>query len=108
MTQHYPKNPLKDQIESEEMIFKSKVLNTRSQVYKRIDKAQKEANEEYQLKLKEIEAKKEDYRRQNENKFQELVKTIEKEEEMIFQKITQKYDQREKDVIENILKSILP
>ncbi|WP_455143493.1 hypothetical protein [Candidatus Hodarchaeum mangrovi] len=108
MVENYPKNHLKEQIESEEMIFKTKVLDVRSQVYKKIEKAQKNADKDYQMKLKEIEAKKENYRTQLENDFKKLVNSIEKEEEIIFQEINEKYKQREEEVIEKILKSILP
>jgi len=108
MAQDYPKNQLKEEIESKEMIFKTKVLDVRSQVYKKIEKAQKDAEKDYQLKIEEIETKKEKYRIQVENEFKELVKTIEKEEDKIFQEINTKYEQRENEVIDKILKSILP
>jgi len=54
MVKDSPKNNLKIQIESEEMLSKAKVLEVRSHVATKINKAQQDGEETYQMKLKEI------------------------------------------------------
>jgi vacuolar-type H+-ATPase subunit H len=108
MVQDFPKNHLKEQIESEEMILKAKVLEVRSQVAKKIKKAQQESDKTYQKKLKEINEKKEEQISHIDSRFKEYVKEIEDSEERTFREITTKYEQREEEVINKLLKNILP
>ena len=108
MVQDSPKNHLKGQIESEEMLLKAKVLEVRSQVAKKIKKAQQDSDETYQMKLKEINERKEEQISQFESKFVEYVKKIESSEERTLHEINTKYEQREEEVIKKLLKNILP
>ncbi len=108
MVQDSPKNHLKEQIESEEMILKAKALEVRSQVAKKIKKAQQDSDKTYQMKLREINKRKEEQISHIDAKFREYVKKIEESEEGTFQEITTKYEQREKEVISKLLKNILP
>jgi len=108
MVKDSPKNNLKVQIESEEMLSKAKVLEVRSQVAKKINKAQQDGEETYQMKLKEINDRKNEQVSHFESKFNEYVEKIEALEERTFQEITTKYEQREEEVINKLLKNILP
>ena len=108
MGQDSPKNLLKDQIESEEMILKAKVLEVRSQVAKKIKNAQQEADIDFQKRLKEIEKKRIGTTTQTETKFKKIVQELEKEEKSTLQEIDTKYKQREEEIINNLLKQILP
>jgi len=108
MVQDSQKNNHKIQIESEEMLSKAKVLEVRSQVAKKIKKAQLDSDETYQMKLKEINERKEEQVSQIESKFVEYVKEIESSEERTLQDINTKYEQREEEVIKKLLKNILP
>lgn len=108
MGQDSPKNHLKDQIESEEMILKTKVLEVRSQVAKKIENAQQEADIDFQKRLKEIEKKQTGSTTQTETKFKKLVQELENEEKNTLQEIRTKYKQREDEIINNLLKQILP
>ena len=108
MVQDSPKNNLKEQIESEEMILKAKILEVRTQVAKKIKKAQQDSDKTYQMKLKEIVKRKEEQISQIDARFKEYVNKIEDSEERTFQEITTKYEQREEEVISKLLKYILP
>lgn len=108
MVQDSPKINHKTQIESEEMLSKAKVLEVRSEVAKKIKKAQLDSDETYQMKLKEINERKEEQISQIESKFVEYVKEIESSEERTLQDINTKYEQREEEVIKKLLKNILP
>jgi hypothetical protein len=102
------KNQFKQQIESEEMILKTKILEARSQFAKKVKKARQEADEEYQVKLKDNEKKKTNLFAQTEIRFNNLVKELEKVEENTFQEIERKYEQRGKEVLNKLLDDILP
>jgi len=108
MVQDSQKNNHKMQIESEEMLSKAKVLEVRSQIAKKIKKTQLDSDETYQMKLKEINERKEEQVSQIESKFVEYVKEIESSEERTLQDINTKYEQREEEVIKKLLKNILP
>jgi hypothetical protein len=108
MVQDSPKNHLKEQIESEEMILKTKFLEVRSQVAKKIEKAQQDSDKTYQMRLKEIDERKAEQISHIDSRFREYVKTIEDIEERTFQEIITKYEQREEEIITKLLKNILP
>ena len=108
MVQDSPKNNHRMQIESEEMLSKAKVLEVRSQVARKIKKAKQDSDETYQMKLIEINDRKEKQISNIESKFNEYVIRVEALEERTFQEITTKYEQREEEVIKKLLKHILP
>ena len=108
MVQDSPKNHLKEQIESEEMLLKTKVLEVRSQVAKKIKKAQLDGDKTYQMKLNEINERKEEQISHIDTKFREFVKNIEESEERTFQEINSKYEEREEEIVNRLLKNILP
>lgn len=108
MVQDSPKNHLKEQIESEEMILKTKFLEVRSQAAKKIEKAQQDSDKTYQMRLKEIDERKAEQISHIDSRFREYIKTIEDLEERTFQEILIKYEQREEEIITKLLKNILP
>ncbi len=108
MVQDSPKNHLKGQIESEEMLLKAKILEVRSQVAKKIKEAQQDSDKTYQMKLKEINERKEEQISHINSKFRDFVKNIEESEERTFQEINSKYEEREEEIINKLLKNILP
>ncbi len=103
-----PKNEYRRLIESEEMILKTKILEARSEFAKKVNKARLEANNDYQVKLKELDEMKAEFFSKAEIRFNDLVKDLEKVEETTFLEIGRKYEQREEEVLNKLLDDILP
>jgi hypothetical protein len=60
------------------------------------------------MKLKEINERKEEQISQIDSRFREFVKNIEESEGRTFQEINSKYEEREEEIINKLLKNILP
>lgn len=101
-------NKLKQHIESNEIIFMTELLDARRKVAKKIEKTREIAKQEYQAELEKNEEEKKNLIAKAKENFDMLLNDIEKVEEEINQEIKNNYKQREKEVIDELLKIILP
>lgn len=99
---------LKQHIESNEIIFMTELLDARRKVAKKIEKTREIAKQEYQAEMEKYAEEKKNLIAKAKENFDMLLNDIEKVEEEIIQEIKNKYNQREKEVIDELLKTILP
>lgn len=99
---------LKQHIESKEIIFMTELLEIRCQAAEKVEEAQKKADQDYQAELKRLQEEREKILSKAQEHFKKLLNETEKAEEEVILRIKENYDQNEKDVIQNLIKLILP
>jgi len=99
---------LKQQIEGKEILFMTEILEARRQVAEKIEKARKKADQDYQDELNNLQEERKKILADVQDHFKELLNETEKAEDEVIFRIKEKYEQREKEVVQNLIKLILP